>query len=148
MKQLEMIVKLRETTGAGVLDCRRALESCDGSYDRAVEALRASGAERLERRSGRETAEGRIAVYNHGGRIGAVLELRCETDFVARNESFIALAEILVRQVAAMNPESVEELLTQSHIRDGAMSISELISAEAQRFGENVRVERFCRYEL
>jgi len=101
------IKRLRERTGAGVLDCREALRSCDGDVDRALEILREKGAEVLEQRAEREAAQGYVATYSHHGLVGVVVELRCETDFVSENQGFKDLAHEIALQVAATSPRWV-----------------------------------------
>ncbi len=101
----QMVKELRETTGAGVLEAKKALEATDGDYDKAVDLLREKGAARAAKRSGREANEGVIELYTHpGNRIGVMIELNCETDFVARNEQFRDLAHDIALHIAAMNP--------------------------------------------
>lgn len=105
---VEEVKRLRELTGAGVMDCKRALEMAGGDFERAMEILRAEGLTKAEKRSGRATTEGVIASYIHtGGRIGAMVELNCETDFVARTDEFKRLAYELAMQVAAMDPKYI-----------------------------------------
>ncbi len=107
---VEQIKKLREATGAGVLDCRKALEEAGGDFDQAVEILRKKGAAKAAKKAGREAREGVIDVYTHGeGRIGVMVELNCETDFVARTPEFRELAHEIALQIAAMSPRYVSE---------------------------------------
>ncbi len=102
----QMVKELRQATGAGVLEAKKALEKVDGDFDKAVDILREKGAARAAKRAGREAKEGRIELYEHpGNRVGVILELNCETDFVARNEQFIELAHDLALHIAAMNPQ-------------------------------------------
>jgi elongation factor Ts len=105
-----MVKELRDATGAGILDAKKALEANDGDFDLAVKQLREKGQARAAKRSGREASEGLIEMYSHpGNRIGVILELNCETDFVARNELFQQLAHDLALQIAAMNPRFVSK---------------------------------------
>lgn len=102
----EMVKELRTATGAGVLDAKKALEATDGDFDKATDILREKGVARAAKRVGREASEGVIEVYSHpGSRVGVMLELNCETDFVARNEQFLELAHDLALHIAAMNPQ-------------------------------------------
>jgi len=102
----KMVKELRDATGAGVLEAKKALEATDGNFDKAVDVLREKGAARAAKRSGREVNEGVIEMYAHpGNRVGVMLELNCETDFVARNEQFTALAHELALHIAAMSPK-------------------------------------------
>lgn len=107
MSTMEEIKKLRECTGAGMMDCKKVLEEANGDFDKAIELLRKKGAATAAKRAEREAKEGVIVSYVHGGRIGALLELNSETDFVARNEDFKALAQDLVMHVAAAAPEYI-----------------------------------------
>jgi len=105
---MDMVKKLRQMTGAGVMDCKKALEEAEGDFDKAVEILRKKGAAKAAKKAGRATSEGIITSYVHfNGRIGVLLELNCETDFVARTDEFKELAYNLAKQVAAMNPKWV-----------------------------------------
>ncbi len=106
----EMIKKLREATGAGILDCRKALEQSDGDYEKAVDYLREKGLAQAAKRSDRSASEGMIEVYSHGnGRVAVVVEVNCESDFVAREATFRAFAHELALQVAAAAPQYVKE---------------------------------------
>ena len=160
-----MVKQLRDETGAGVMDCRRALEQAGGKLDGAREILRQQGLERAAKKTGRVAKQGVVDSYIHGGgRIGVLVELNCETDFVGRNEEFRALAHDIAMQIAATSPQfiSADEapadmpedekkqaaLLTQPFIRDPGKSIQDLITAAIAKFGENVQVRRFIRYDL
>ena len=106
----EMIKELRTATGAGILDCRKALEDSDGSMEKALEFLREKGLATAEKRSSRTASEGIVELYSHGdGRVGVMLELNCETDFVGRSEAFRALAHELALQIAALSPVYISE---------------------------------------
>lgn len=144
----EDIQKLRDLTGAGVMDCKRALEEAKGNFDRAVEIVREKGVIIAEKKSGRKTGAGLLEAYVHNNRVGVLLELRCETDFVAHSDPFQELAHELAMQIAALDPKSVEDLLDQAYIRDESIKISDLITRVVAKVGENIKVERFCRYEL
>ena len=141
--------KLREETGAGVADCRQALEDAGGEYKHAKKLLEERGLEKAAKKEGKETGQGIIESYIHAnGRVGVLVDLRCETDFVARTDDFRTLAHEIALQVAAMNPTSVEELLKSSYIRDMGRSIESLVKSTVAKVGENIRVSRFIRYEL
>ena len=106
----QQIKQLREATGAGILDCRKALEQADGDYEKAVDFLREKGLAQTAKRADRSASEGVIEVYSHGkGRVAVVVELNCESDFVAREESFRALAHELALQIAASAPRWIKE---------------------------------------
>jgi len=142
------IQKLREATGAGVMECKKVLEEAKGDFGRALELIKERGLAKMEKRSGRETGAGQIFSYIHGGRIGALVDLRAETDFVVRSEPFQKLAQELAMQVAAANPADVEELLKQPYIRDEKRKIEELVREVVAKVGENVRVNGFSRLEV
>ena len=162
----QMIKELREETGAGVMDAKRALEEADGSAARAKEILREKGVAAAAKRADRETSNGVVESYIHaGGRIGVLVEVNCETDFVANTEDFRALARNVAMQIAAMDPKliSAEEragnteyegsdeevcLLSQPFIRDPGRTIGQLVQDTVAKTGENVRVRRFVRFEL
>jgi elongation factor Ts len=159
-----MIKELRELTGCGVMDAKRALEEANGDMKRAAEIIREKGVLAAAKRADRETRQGVVDSYIHaGGRIGVLVELNCETDFVANTEEFRKLAREIAMQVAAMNPQVVspedrtadmdgpdEEiaLLAQAYVRDPGRKIGDLVKDVVAKTGENVRVSRFVRYEL
>jgi elongation factor Ts len=160
---LDLIKELRERTGAGVMDCKRALEKTEGDLDKAAEVLAEQGIASAAKKAGRETAQGLVESYIHAGRIGAIVEVNCETDFVARTEEFKELAHNLAMQVVAANPRVVSEdqlkggetalptdavLLLQPYIKDPTKSIRQLINETIGRTGENIVVRRFRRFEL
>ena len=145
---LNTIQKLREETGVGVMECKKALEEAKGDLEKAKKVLYKSGLAKAGSKSGRNTGAGLLETYIHNQRVGVLLEIRCETDFVAKNELFRELAHIIAMQVAAMNPENVEELLKQPSIKNEKETIEDFIKQYIAKIGENIRVERFCRYEL
>jgi elongation factor Ts len=145
----EDVQRLRAETGAGVMDCKRALDETRGDYERAKALLKERGLSRARKQASREAKEGVVEAYVHsGGRIGALVELSSETDFVARNQEFKVLAKEIAMQVAAMDPKSVDELLGQAYIRDASKTVGELVTTIAASTGENVRVRRFTRFQL
>jgi len=147
-KMIEDIKVLRAKTSAGVSDCKKALEETDGDMKKAEKWLLEKGIARAEKREGRETKEGVVEAYSHaGGRIVGVVELLCETDFVARTDEFKALAHELAMQVAAMDAENVDEFLNQVWIRDSQKTINILVKEVIAKTGENIvvrKVARFC----
>ncbi len=159
-----MVKSLREKTGAGIMDSKRALEEVDGDEAKAVDILREKGLASAAKRAGRATSEGVIESYIHsGGRVGALVQLSSETDFVARTDEFSELARELAMQVAAMNPKYVDRdsvpedagevgddelLMEQAYIRDPGQTVGDLVKVLAGKTGENVHVGRFARYEL
>lgn len=146
---LSLIIELRQKTKAGVMDCRKALQQAQGNILAAERWLRKKGIQRAAKRAGRETTSGIIEAYTHAeGKIVAVVELSCETDFVARNADFKKLAHELALQVASMEPKTVADLLKQPWIRDESRKIGDLVAETAGRFGENIVVAKIARFEL
>lgn len=142
------IQKLREVTGAGVMDCKRALEEAKGDFNRAVAIINERGLIKAAKKADRATGAGVLESYLHAGRVGVLLELRCETDFVARAEPFRELAHEIAMQIAAMNPADSTALLSQPYIKDDKITIKDLITQTITKVGENIQVARFVRYEL
>lgn len=142
------IKALREETGAGMMDCKKALEESQGDMDKAREWVKQRGLAKAEKKSDRETPEGYIASYVHStGKIAAMVEIMCETDFVARNPEFQEMARGVAMQVASMNPTNVEELLAQDFIK-GDGTIEELVKGLSGKIGEKFVVSRFVRYAV
>ena len=190
----QMIKELREKTGAGIVDCKKALQEAGGDIEKAVEILRKKGAAKAAKKAERATAEGIVVSYIHaGGKVGALVELNCETDFVPRTEDFKALGHEIAMQVAAMAPEYVSReevpveivekekevlkeqalaegkpehivekivegrlskffsekcLLEQPWIKDDSKTIQDLLTEYITKLGENIKVKRFCRFEV
>ncbi len=143
------VQRLRSESGAGVMDCKRALEETRGDYAKALALIKERGIQSVAKKSEREAKEGLVASYVHSnGRIGALVELASETDFVSRGDNFRELAQEIAMQVAAMDPATVEELLEQPYIRDGSKTIRDLVTAVAASTKENVHVRRIQRFAL
>ena len=143
------VQRLRAETSAGVMDCKRALEDASGDYEKAQALLKERGLASVAKKAGREAKEGTVASYIHsGGRIGALVEIASETDFVARGEDFQKLAQEVAMQVAAMAPADLDDLYAQAYIRDASKTIKDLVTAVAVKTGENVSVRRFQRFAL
>lgn len=142
------IKKLREETGAGVADVGAALEEADGDLKKAREILKKKGLDKASKKAEREVKAGLVDVYSHSGRVGVLVELLCETDFVAKTAEFKNLAHELSLQIASMNPDSVDQLLDQEYIRDPGQTIRALISGVVGKLGENIQVGKFARIEL
>jgi len=148
-KLIELVKKLREELGLGMMEIKAALEEAQGDEKKAKEILKEKGYKKAEKRAEKETHQGRVATYTHAtGKIGVMVELLCETDFVAKNEEFVALTKDLCLQVAAMNPESPEELLKQDFIKDSSLKVSDLVTALVSKFGENIRLGKIARFEI
>lgn len=188
----QMVKELREKTGAGMMECKKALESSGGDFNKAIEYLRQKGLATAQKKAGRSASEGIIASYIHMDKIGVMLELNCETDFVARNEEFRQLAKDIAMHIAAANPQYIgkddipqeviekekeiykaqitgnkppqvvdkivegklekffEEmcLLNQPFIREPEKKIQDLITEKIAKFGENIVIRRFVRFQV
>jgi elongation factor Ts len=158
---VQLVRDLRDQTGAGIMDCKDALEKSGGDMEKAVQALRDKGVASAGKRVGKDTNEGIIETYLHtGGRVGAMVELGCETDFVARTEEFQKLAHEICMQIAAMGPvyvdaDEIEEgddrppaqiaLMLQPYIKNSSSSVGEMVKELAGKVGENIKVVRFTR---
>lgn len=148
-KIIELVKKIRNETGLGIMEIKMALEEAEGDEKKAKEILKAKGLKKAETKTERETHQGRVATYTHStGKIGVMVELLCETDFVAKHEDFIELTKDICLQIAAMNPENVDELLKQEFIKDGSTTIEEKIKGLVVKFGENMKLTRFARFEI
>jgi elongation factor Ts len=146
---IELVKKLREETSASVADVKKALEESNGDFDKAVEWLKKRGIERAEKKAERETNQGIVESYIHGnGKVGVLVALLCETDFVARTEEFRALAHEIALQISAMNPKDVKELMAQEYIRDPKLKMEELVKQTIGKLGENIQIREFSRIEL
>jgi elongation factor Ts len=169
---IELVKELRERTGAGIKECKDILEQTDGNINKAIEILREKGIEAAAKKASREAREGLIGIYVHyGSRIAGLVELNCETDFVARTEDFQVLANGIAQHVVALNPrfitadqvtdEIVAEsgqdrdtfikenvLLAQPYVKEPSRSIEEKIKEAIAKLGENIIVSRFVRYEI
>ncbi len=146
---LDKIKKLREETSAGVMDCRKALEEAEGDLKQAKKQLVKKGLKMAKEKSGRTAGDGVITAYVHNdNKLGVLLELGCETDFVARTEAFQNLAYDLAMQVAATQPESTDQLMEQEFIKDTNKTIKTLFAEAIASLGENIVVRRFICYEV
>ena len=149
MSDLDLIKKIREASSLSVGEISKALKEAGGDEGKALELLRARGMAIADKKSSREIKEGVVEAYIHSNKkIGALLELGSETDFVARNAEFQNLAHDLAMQVASMQPQNVKELLTQSFIKDPAITVSDLVNQHIAKLGENIRIGKFTRFEL
>lgn len=161
---VDMVKELRARTGAGVMDAKKALDDTKGDIAKAEELLAKKGLASAAKKAGRETSQGLVEAYIHSGnRVGAIVEVNCETDFVARTEDFRSLARNLAMQIAAMSPAYVDRpslpadagevsddklLLDQAYIRDPGKTVRDVITEVIAKTGENIRVRRFSRFSL
>ncbi len=170
---IEVIKQLRDLTSASVSDCKKALDEARGDMAKAAELLKQRGLEIAAKKASRTTNQGRIEAYVHAGnKIGVIAEINCETDFVARNEEFIAFCRNVAMQIAALEPKHVKEedvpaealkdldekakkdyvkthcLLSQAYIRDASLTIKDYLTSVVAKLGENINIRRFIRYKI
>ncbi len=145
----EQIKALREETGLSIMQCRVALEEAAGDKDKALELLKKKGAEIASKKGDRTLGAGAVAAYVHSGdTVGAMVELYSETDFVAKNPEFKAVARDIAMHIAAMKPEDVGQLLEQPFIKGNGETIGEIINNTIQKFGERTEIGRFTRFSI
>lgn len=148
MITVEQIKKLREETGISIIECQKALKEANGNIEKAKEILKNWGKDFAKKKTEKEVKAGIIECYIHPNKkIGVMVELRCETDFVAKNLDFQKLAHELCLQIAALNPEEIS-LFEQPWIKDETRTIKDLIDEYIAKLGENIILEKFIRYEL
>lgn len=145
---IEDIKNLREQTGAGITDAKKALVEAKGDFDKALAAMRQKGFDKAIKRAERATGAGLIGGYVHDGRIGVLVEVNCETDFVAKTDEFKELVKDLCLHVAASNPKDEKELLQQEFVKDPAISVGDYVKQHIAKLGENIVVRRFSRLVL
>jgi elongation factor Ts len=149
LADIEIIRELRNLTNLSYREVKRALEEAGGDKSKAIEILKAHGITLAEKKASRATQEGIIDTYLHATRkVGAMVELLCETDFVARNPLFTELAHELAMHIAAMDPKDIDELLEQPYIKNQDITIRDLIIDYIAKLGENIKVNRFVRFQL
>jgi len=141
MSDINLIKELRDQTGLSVAAIKKALDEADGDREKALATLKALGGTAAAKKADRELKDGVVEAYVHSNRkLGALVELACETDFVARNDEFIELARGLAMHVAAMRPESVEEMLAQPFVKEPERTVQELIGGAVAKLGENIQL--------
>jgi elongation factor Ts len=151
MANIEQIKQLREATGISIGDCQKALKEAAGDFEKAKEVLKEMGKEFAETRTDREVKQGIVDAYIHmkgENKVGVLIDLRCETDFVAKSDDFKNLSHELCLQIAAMSCEKKEDLFSQPWIKDQTKTIKDLMDGYIAKLGENIILERFTRYEL
>lgn len=146
---IDQIKKLRVKTGAGIADCRKALGEAGGDFKKAQELVKSWGIDKAATKANRVVGAGLVETYIHaGGKVGSMVEINCETDFVVKTDEFKNLAHEVAMQVAAMDPATVEELLKQEYIRDASKTVEQLVKETIAKVGENIVIRRFMRFEL
>lgn len=148
MSSADLVQKLREQTGGGVMECKKALDEAAGDFDKAIAILKAKGVLKASKRADRATGAGLIHAYVHSERIGVLVDLRAETDFVVRSEPFRELIKEIALQIAAMGGAAPEDILEQDYIKDPSRKVKDLVNDVIARTGENVRLNALSRLEL
>lgn len=148
MTNVEFIKRLRAQTGLGIHDVKRALDETNNDEEKAFLLLKKWGLSVVAKKSDRATSQGLIESYVHHGRLGALVEVNCETDFVARTDEFKSFVKDIAMQVTSMNPENIDELLKQDYFRDPSQTIQGLLDETISKIGENVKVSKISRFEL
>ena len=143
-----MVKELRERTSAGMMDCKKALVESDGDMEKAIEWLREKGLSQAAKKASRIAAEGVVAQYtSEDGAVGVIVEVNCETDFVAKTDNFIGFCNNVAKHIAKANPADVDALLTQPFADDASKTVSDLVSEATVAIGEKISIRRFARYE-
>ncbi|MEI8068039.1 MAG: elongation factor Ts [Candidatus Shapirobacteria bacterium] len=146
---INLVKKIRAEMGLGMMEIKAAVEESGCDETKAKQILKEKGFKKAETKAERETHQGRVATYTHNtGKIGVMVSLLCETDFVAKHEDFIELTKEICLQIAAMNPETVEDLMKQEFVKDPSKTIEEMIKALIVKFGENMKIKEFARFEI
>lgn len=143
-----LVKELREKTGAGMMDCKKVLTETDGDMEKAIELLRERGITKAAKKTDRVAAEGIVAAYvTEDGKVGSVVEVNSETDFVGKNEEFRSFVADVAEQIAKENPANVEELLNQKSMKDSTKTVQEVLTGKIATIGENITIRRFERFE-
>lgn len=149
MVSIDLIKELREATGISISECKKALEEARGDMEKAKALLKEWGKEVANKKQVREVGQGIVEAYIHtNGRIGSLVALKCETDFVARSADFKYLSHELALQTAFMEAESVEDFLAQQYIKDPSKTVKDLIEEYIAKLGENIVIEKFARFQV
>ena len=148
MVTASLVKELREKTGAGMMDCKKVLTETDGDLEKAAELLREKGITKAAKKSGRVAAEGMVEAYiSEDEKVGAIVEVNSETDFVAKNEEFRTFVMDVAKQIVKNNPESVEALLAEPAMFEEGKTVNEALIGKIATIGENISIRRFARFE-
>ena len=145
---MDKIKKLREETGVGIMICKKAIDEAKGDFEKAKKIIKEKLKDLIQEKKEAKTGCGYLEAYIHNGRVGVLLEIRAQTDFAVKSPIFKNLAHDLVMQIAAMAPKEVDDLLSQPFIKDESKTVEEIIEEAISKLKENVKIERFTRYEL
>lgn len=145
----QMVKDLRERTGAGMMDCKKALSETNGDPEKAIEYLREKGLAAAAKKAGRVAAEGLVMAYiSDDKKVGSLVEVNCETDFVAANEDFVKLVSNVAKQASTSNSNTIEEFVNEQYIEDGSIKVQDAVTALIAKLGENMNVRRFSNYSV
>ena len=148
MVTASQVKDLREKTGAGMMDCKKVLTETDGDMEKAIELLRERGIAKAAKKSGRVAAEGLVEAYiSEDGKVGAIVEVNAETDFVAKNDEFKSFVASVAKQVVEKDPKDVEDLLAQESIDEAGKTVKDVLTDKIAKIGENMNIRRFVRFE-
>lgn len=142
----QIVKKLRESTGTGIMECHRALVEARGDMDKALQIIKKKGSLIAQKKQSRAVKAGIVDSYVHDGRIGVLVEIESETDFVAKNPEFVQFVHDVAMQIASLSPKNTKELLAQSFIKNEDITIAELVAQKTAKFGENIQIKRFIRF--
>jgi elongation factor Ts len=145
---IDEIKRLRQLTGVGITDAKQALQAANGDFDKALAEMRQKGLTKAEKRGEREARAGLVGSYVHDGKIGVLVEVNCETDFVAKTDEFKELVKDLSLHICASDPEDLAALLEQPFVKDPATTIGDVVKEANAKLGENIVVRRFSRLAL
>lgn len=149
MSNLEQIKKIRELLGSGIVETKKALDEAGGDEKKAIEIIKKNSQSKAAKKSDREAGEGVVISYIHpNNKLGAIIKLYCESDFVAKNEDFLNLAKDIAMHISAMNPENNDSLLAQPFVKNPEQTVNDLINEKIAKIGENIRMGEFFRVEL
>lgn len=149
MASIDQIKQLREITGISIVECKKALEVAGGDIEKAKILLRQWGKDVAEKKQTRAVGEGLVASYVHNtGKVGSLVMVKCETDFVARSADFKNLCHELALQAASLEAENGDEFLAQQYIRDPSKTVKDIVGEYIMKLGENIVVEKFVRFSL
>ena len=148
MISASQVKDLREKTGAGMMDCKKVLTETDGDMEKAIELLRERGIAKAAKKSGRVAAEGLVEAYiSEDGKVGAIVEVNAETDFVAKNEEFKSFVASVAKQVVEKDPKDLEDLLAQESMDEAGKTVKDVLTDKIAKIGENMNIRRFVRFE-
>ncbi len=146
---IEDVKKLRQETGAGITDCKKIYENAGENYEKALKILKSKAAETAKKKSARKTKAGIVDSYIHGnGKVGVLMRVECETDFVAKNEKFKMAIHDIAMHIVAMSPSGEEELFSQQFVKNPEITVKDFLNDLIAKMGENIKIDQFIRFEI